>query len=446
MSSNRIYRTTRARGSPLAIIFVGPSLPRDEASRILTADYRPPIRRGDLDRVPAGSTVAIIDGVFDQDLSVSPTEIRAALDRGIKVFGASSMGALRAVEVPGVHGVGKINEMYRSGAIDGDDEVAIVFDPRTLTPLCEPLVNVRHAVEQLAKPGSITRELATAIVRAARRLPYPQRSYHGILRAAGLADHCEASQLIRSLASYDLKREDAISLLEHLRSANIAPESVHPLPAVHDPNQDGRNIQRAGRDTIHCWEFGPPYPFQQLVEFLALSGSLSIYAVRALSRIGSLDSGWTGVDDGPSAELLSERLLAQTARAWHWATEEEVEASLADLGLLHEEVEAGLASHVEAERKAMALTRGRSDRFFRALAVELFLDDLALKREAARAVSLHWLADRGKHLYPSALRGDEERAAADKLCQALDVRDLREGIRQLNWWRIPEESVRLFMT
>ncbi len=90
------------------IVFLGPSLPRQEAEKLLDADYRPPIRRGDMDALPPGSIAGIIDGVFDQDLSVSPTEIRAALLRGVRVFGAASMGALRAVEVPGVRGIGKI--------------------------------------------------------------------------------------------------------------------------------------------------------------------------------------------------------------------------------------------------------------------------------------------------------------------------------------------------
>ena len=142
----------------MPIVFVGPSLPQSQARKILKADYRPPIRRGDLETIPANSVVAIIDGVFDQALSVSPSEIRAALDRNIRILGASSMGALRAVEVPGVEGVGRIYEMYSSGVIEGDDEVALIFDPETMRPLCVPMVNVRHAVDRLAKPGTISRQ------------------------------------------------------------------------------------------------------------------------------------------------------------------------------------------------------------------------------------------------------------------------------------------------
>ena len=54
--------------------------------------------------------VGIIDGVFDQALSVSVFEIRAALKRGVIIWGAASMGALRAVEVQRTR-----DEGYRMG-------------------------------------------------------------------------------------------------------------------------------------------------------------------------------------------------------------------------------------------------------------------------------------------------------------------------------------------
>lgn len=435
------------RGIPrLPIVFVGPSLPHEQARDILKADYRPPIRRGDLREIPSGSVVAIIDGVFDQNLAVSTTEIRAALDRNVRVFGASSMGALRAVEVPGVNGVGLIYEMYRSGVIDGDDEVAIIFNPQTMRPLCEPLVNIRYAVERLATPGTISRELASSIVRAARKLPYVERSYPQILKAVGLNDRNQAAHLASMLASYDLKREDAVTLLEQLRELKLgriatrssinAPRSrpieLIPKPAEHSP--------------VHCWEFGAPLPFHELVRFLALTGALSKYAVRAYARVCNGEAIQIEMYDGPSSQMLSDRLLAQTSRAWSWATEEEVETSLSDLGLEHAMVGNGLAWQVEAERRAMALTCVRSERFFEALRVELFFDDLALKRETARSISLNWLAERGRRLGEKGLRASEYSAAIDKLCQMLDVRDEQIAIEQLGWWGISPEAVREFIT
>src|SRR5262245_47591797 len=103
------------------IVFVGPSIPVALARRTLPhAEYRPPIRRGDLEHLSAGRLVGIIDGVFAQTLAISPGEIREAIDRGVIIYGAASMGALRAAEIPRVIGVGRIFEMYRAGAIERD--------------------------------------------------------------------------------------------------------------------------------------------------------------------------------------------------------------------------------------------------------------------------------------------------------------------------------------
>src|SRR5580700_9812280 len=74
MTANQQASRAALRRLRLPIVFLGPSLPQEEALRIVKAEYRPPIRRGDLDGIPAGSIVAIIDGVFDQSLAVSATE------------------------------------------------------------------------------------------------------------------------------------------------------------------------------------------------------------------------------------------------------------------------------------------------------------------------------------------------------------------------------------
>jgi ribosomal protein S12 methylthiotransferase accessory factor len=436
---------TRQRVSRLAIVFVGPSIPHNSARDILKADYRPPIRRGDLEDVPPGSVIAIIDGVFDQNLSVSPSEIRSALERDVRIYGASSMGALRAVEVPGVNGVGRIYEMFRSGAIDGDDEVAIVFDPQTMRPLCEPLVNVRHAVERLAGPGTISRELGFAIVGAARKLPYFERTYPRILKAAGLSDHKEASHLASMLASHDLKREDAVTLLELLREAKISHSPARSSPEIRKSARFEPAPQPKENRPIHCWEFGPPLAFRELIEFLALTGTLSKYAVKAYTRIDPGEPIPAEMSNGPSSEILRARLLAQTARAWQWATEEEVDTSLSDLGFEHALLEEALARRVEVLQRVMASTRAQSDRFLEALRVELFLDDLALKRETARALSLNWLAKRAERLWKKRLSATEQNAAKDILCRMLDLRDARTAVAELGWWGLSPETVQQFI-
>ena len=93
--------------------------------------YAPPVQRGNIlaDIRSGVNGILILDGLFHQALSVSPSEIMDALRRGIRVFGASSMGALRAVELEsyGMVGVGEVFEYIRNADAFRDDFVGQVF-------------------------------------------------------------------------------------------------------------------------------------------------------------------------------------------------------------------------------------------------------------------------------------------------------------------------------
>ena len=80
--------------SELPIVFVGLSIPLSEARQIVEADFRAPCKRGDLAQLDSGTVVGLIDGVFHQNDAVSPREILYALQRGVTIYGSSSMGAL----------------------------------------------------------------------------------------------------------------------------------------------------------------------------------------------------------------------------------------------------------------------------------------------------------------------------------------------------------------
>ena len=61
--------------------------------------------------------IGLIDGYFDGVPAVAHKEILWALDQGIRVLGAASMGALRAAELApfGMEGVGAIWRDYADG-------------------------------------------------------------------------------------------------------------------------------------------------------------------------------------------------------------------------------------------------------------------------------------------------------------------------------------------
>src|SRR4051812_27007288 len=101
-----------------AVVFLGPSLPVAAARALLPgARFLPPARKGDVYReLHRGvEVVVLIDGVFQSTASVWHRELLAALDNGVTVIGASSMGALRAAELHphGMIGEGLIYEWYR---------------------------------------------------------------------------------------------------------------------------------------------------------------------------------------------------------------------------------------------------------------------------------------------------------------------------------------------
>lgn len=113
-------------------VYVGPSMPHEDACKILNAEYLPPVKRGDLQNIPDDvDTVVIIDGVLLNDAAVGHREILSLLKSGINVIGGGSMGALRAAELGsfGMKGLGRIYEEYKSGRVDGDDEVVLAYDP-----------------------------------------------------------------------------------------------------------------------------------------------------------------------------------------------------------------------------------------------------------------------------------------------------------------------------
>jgi hypothetical protein len=205
---------------PEIVIFLGPSLDRKHAHEIIDATFLPPARRGDLSLAAEGGAriIGLIDGVFFQECAVGHREILDALRGGVRVIGASSMGALRAAEldVLGMEGVGEIYLAYKTGRIVSDDEVALVFDPDTYYALSEPLVNIRHAIDLAVDRKLIDHNTAQAILAGARSLYFPERTWEQIMSLVEeQIDNDELSRFLTFVRDEggDLKREDAVRAL-----------------------------------------------------------------------------------------------------------------------------------------------------------------------------------------------------------------------------------------
>ncbi|HEU4711127.1 MAG TPA: YcaO-like family protein [Pyrinomonadaceae bacterium] len=384
----------------LPIVFVGPSIPLSEARQIVDAEFRAPCKRGDLAQLDSGTVVGLIDGVFHQNDAVSPREILYALQRGVTIFGSSSMGALRAAEVPGIQGVGHVYEMYQRGTIDSDDEVALVFDPERLVPLTIPLVNVRYAVDRLTQSGTITSAVGQRILSAAKQLHYTARTYPRILKEAGLSEKEDAVDLLNLLNSFDLKRDDARLLLERIANTSHRPiktssgDREKPVETRPDYGPaDGFGRVRVANQTgaeapVLIWEMGDAVPFPELVLFLKLTGSFDVHARNVLTRL-RMRQELSSVNTAQGSQLEElKNDFHRLCRTWGWKTEEEVHVTMTDLGLGFRDVIKQLHDEALVARTVSQLALNADESFLDALRSELFFNDLALKREAMRCASL----------------------------------------------------------
>jgi hypothetical protein len=159
------------------------------------------------------------------------------MSEGVHVFGASSMGALRAVELDmfGMVGVGAVYEAYRDGTLEDDDEVAVAHAPAEngYRLLSDALVNIRATLRSAVVAKLIAKETETTLLGIAKRQFYAERSYGRLLEesaARGLdAAEMRAFDDWLPLGKVDQKRDDAIALLTHLRdwaASNPGPKKV----------------------------------------------------------------------------------------------------------------------------------------------------------------------------------------------------------------------------
>jgi hypothetical protein len=205
-------------------VFSGPSLSAAEIqSRLASVDadveVLPPAQQGDVLRLIAEppDVIGIVDGYFFHVPSVLHREILLALERGVRVLGSSSLGALRAAELDvfGMEGVGEIYRLYRRCAIDGDDEVAVLHATADegFRALTEALVNLRHNLRAAQRKRLVSARTATRVLAHAKRLPFMQRTSRAIMTAATGRERVALAGFLRGHA-VDLKRRDAMLLVD----------------------------------------------------------------------------------------------------------------------------------------------------------------------------------------------------------------------------------------
>lgn len=205
----------------MRLIFAGPTLHGADLQPTPAYQLRPPARQGDFyQAVEAGANViGLVDGVYEHVPAIWHKEILYALSKGVYVFGAASMGALRAAECSafGMIGIGNIFEGYASGRLIDDSDVAQSHAPAELgyLPLTEPLVNVQATIVRCLDLSLITDAEHFKLQQAAAAIFFKKRTYRHLVRSA-IADSERRSAVLTNLRANAVnpKLDDAKQLIE----------------------------------------------------------------------------------------------------------------------------------------------------------------------------------------------------------------------------------------
>lgn len=199
------------------VVFLGPTLAHDEARTVLDAEFLPPAAHGDVLRAALRrpQAIGIVDGVFEHAPAVWHKEVLFALSEGIHVYGAASMGALRAAELDrfGMRGIGEIYRAYAEGVLEDDDEVAVAHAgvEDGFRAMSDPMVDIRATLDAAVSNGIASERTAATIAAQIKATFYPKRSLLGALSPHD-DDHLPLREWLPD-GWVRRKRDDALALL-----------------------------------------------------------------------------------------------------------------------------------------------------------------------------------------------------------------------------------------
>lgn len=231
----RVGETTFEIEPQKVAVFCGPSIaPADVKALLPGAATFPPIERGVLlDTLAAGfRVIGIIDGTYINRPTLGAAEIFTALEAGAHLYGAASLGALRAVEFEryGMQGIGTVFSWYRQRVTYREDEVVVSMHPETFASLSDALVNLRYACLKAREAGVVGKPLADAMLDLYQSYFYMDRRYRRLfedLRKRALpreqAEELAAFEAFTrtNARELDVKRKDAERLLQHIRDTYL---------------------------------------------------------------------------------------------------------------------------------------------------------------------------------------------------------------------------------
>ncbi|WP_157505752.1 TfuA-like protein [Geminicoccus roseus] len=179
--------------------------------------------------------LGLVDGRFGDVPAPWHQEILAVIDRGVRVVGASSMGALRAAELDtlGMVGIGQVYAAFRDRKLAADDEVAVVHGPAATSylPGSDAQVDIRATLDAACARGLLAPHETVLLVEAMRRIWFPERSRARLVEAAESLLGQARAAVVRQVCRDDwvsVKAADALLLVDEL--ARLLAAGVPPAP------------------------------------------------------------------------------------------------------------------------------------------------------------------------------------------------------------------------
>ncbi|MEK1887901.1 MAG: TfuA-like protein [Phyllobacterium sp.] len=168
--------------------------------------------------------IALVDGRFEDVAAVWHKEILHALSAGATVYGAASMGALRAAECHpfGMIGIGHVFERYAFGGLEDDAAVAQVHAPAEFGYLAfsEAMVTIDATLDTALAAGTIRQDEHELIRSKADAVFFKERTWRRIFDVIA-ADIDNAVDRLKPHIR-NIKREDAEALLDILLERKIS--------------------------------------------------------------------------------------------------------------------------------------------------------------------------------------------------------------------------------
>lgn len=244
----------------LISVFVGPSLPQHLRKAAQNVRFLPPARAGDMLALSSGAshTILLVDGLFEQARAPWHKEILVLMSRGFDVWGAASLGALRAAELQqfGMRASGGIARAYCTGRIVGDDEVAVAHAPAALgfAALSVAQVDVRATLVSAVHAGVLSPAEARDVRTLSHAIFFKERTWAGV---AGAARHCLVPRRHAAFAQWlssgtvQQKQRDVLAALTEIE----ARPAHHPAPA---PPPETSFLQRLRSEISEAPREGSP--------------------------------------------------------------------------------------------------------------------------------------------------------------------------------------------